>query len=247
MIFYILTIFPEFFYPFLEKGIIAKGIERGKLKIHIKNLRDFTKDKRRTVDDYSFGGGGMVLKPEPVFLAMEEINRECEEKKKKVILLTPQGDIFTQRKAEELSREEVLVLLCGRYEGVDERVREELVTDEISIGDYVLAGGEIPALVVMETVSRIIPGVLGKERSYEEDSFTQPFLDWPHYTRPREFRGKKVPEILLSGDHQEIRRWRLKEALKRTLKRRPELLKEQLLDEEMKKLLRKMRKERSLQ
>ena len=247
MIFYILTIFPEFFYPFLEKGIIAKGIERGKLKIYIKNLRDFTKDKRRTVDDYSFGGGGMVLKPEPVFLAMEEINRECEKKKKRVILLTPQGEIFTQRKAEKLSGEEVLVLLCGRYEGVDERVREELVTDEISIGDYVLAGGEIPALVVMETVSRIIPGVLGKERSYEEDSFTQPFLDWPHYTRPREFRGKKVPEILLSGDHQEIRRWRLKEALKRTLKRRPELLKEQLLDEEMKKLLRKMRKERSLQ
>ncbi len=245
MIFYVLTIFPEFFQPFLEKGIVAKGIERKKLEIRIKNLRDFTKDKRRTVDDYSFGGGGMVLKPEPVFLAMDEVKEEFQ-KKKRVVLLTPQGEVFTQGKAEEFAREEAVVLICGRYEGVDERIRETLITDEISIGDYVLAGGELPALVVIETVSRIIPGVLGKERSYEEDSFTQPFLDWPHYTRPREFRGKPVPEILLSGNHQEIKRWRLKEALKRTLQRRPDLLKEELLDEEMGKILKEVKRERRL-
>ncbi|NOZ63871.1 MAG: tRNA (guanosine(37)-N1)-methyltransferase TrmD [Caldiserica bacterium] len=245
MIFYVLTIFPEFFYPFLEKGIVAKGIERKKLEIRIKNLRDFTKDKRRTVDDYSFGGGGMVLKPEPVFLAMDEVNKEFKNKKR-VVLLTPQGEIFTQRKAEEFAREKALVLICGRYEGVDERIRETLITDEISIGDYVLAGGELPSLVVIETISRIIPGVLGKERSYEEDSFTQPFLDWPHYTRPREFRGKQVPEILLSGNHQEIKKWRLKEALKRTLQRRPDLLKEELLDKETGKILREVKRERRL-
>ncbi len=245
MIFYVLTIFPEFFEPFLEKGIIAKGIEKEKVSIIIKNLRDFTKDKRKTVDDYSFGGGGMVLMPQPIFLAMEEINREYK-MKKRVILLTPQGESFTQRKAEEFSNEKILVLICGRYEGVDERVRGELITDEISIGDYVLAGGEIPALVIMETVSRIIPGVLGKEKSYEEDSFTQPFLDWPHYTRPRNFRGKKVPEILLSGNHGEIRKWRLKEALKRTLRRRPNLLENASLGGEVRELLKEIKEERSL-
>ncbi len=241
MTFYILTIFPEFFVPFLEKGIIAKGIEKGKIKVILKNLRDFTHDKRRTVDDYSFGGGGMVLKPEPIFEAMDRINEEIGNEKKRVILLTPQGKLFTQRVAEELSREKFLVLICGRYEGVDERVREHLVTDEISIGDYILAGGEIPALVILESVSRIIPGVLGKERSFEEDSFTQPFLDWPHYTRPRVYRNFSVPEILFSGNHQAVKKWRLREALKRTLERRPDLLKEEYLDPEALEILKEIK------
>jgi len=241
MTFYILTIFPEFFFPFLEKGIIAKGIEKGKIKVILKNLRDFTHDKRRTVDDYSFGGGGMVLKPEPIFEAMDRINEEIGNEKKRVILLTPQGKLFTQRVAEELSREKFLVLICGRYEGVDERVREHLVTDEISIGDYILAGGEIPALVILESVSRIIPGVLGKERSFEEDSFTQPFLDWPHYTRPRVYRNFSVPEILFSGNHQAVKKWRLREALKRTLERRPDLLKEEYLDPEALEILKEIK------
>jgi len=241
MTFYILTIFPEFFVPFLEKGIIAKGIEKGKIKVILKNLRDFTHDKRRTVDDYSFGGGGMVLKPEPIFEAMDRINEEIGNEKKRVILLTPQGKLFTQRVAEELSREKFLVLICGRYEGVDERVREHLVTDEISIGDYILAGGEIPALVILESVSRIIPGVLGKERSFEEDSFTQPFLDWPHYTRPRVYRNFSVPEILFSGNHQAVKKWRLREALKRTLERRPDLLKEEYLNPEALEILKEIK------
>ncbi|MCD6521344.1 tRNA (guanosine(37)-N1)-methyltransferase TrmD [Candidatus Calescamantes bacterium] len=241
MTFYILTIFPEFFAPFLEKGIIAKGIEKGKIKVIVKNLRDFTHDKRRTVDDYSFGGGGMVLKPEPIFEAMDRINEEIGNEKKRVILLTPQGKLFTQRLAEELSREKFLVLICGRYEGVDERVREHLVTDEISIGDYILAGGEIPALVILESVSRIIPGVLGKEKSFEEDSFTQPFLDWPHYTRPRVYRNFSVPQILLSGNHEAVKKWRLREALKRTLERRPDLLKEEYLDPEALEILKEIK------
>lgn len=183
----------------------------------------------------------MVLKPEPIFEAMDRINEEIGNEKKRVILLTPQGKLFTQRVAEELSREKFLVLICGRYEGVDERVREHLVTDEISIGDYILAGGEIPALVILESVSRIIPGVLGKERSFEEDSFTQPFLDWPHYTRPRVYRNFSVPEILFSGNHQAVKKWRLREALKRTLERRPDLLKEEYLDPEALEILKEIK------
>ncbi len=242
MIFYVFTIFPEFFAPFLKKGIMAKGIEKGKIEVRIKNLRDFTRDKRRTVDDYSFGGGGMILKPEPIFLAMDRVEEETKDKKKRVILLTPQGKVFSQSMAEELAKEEILVFICGRYEGVDERVREKLVTDEISIGDYILAGGEIPALAIMESVSRILPGVLGKEKSYEEDSFTQPFLDWPHYTRPREYRGMKVPEVLVSGNHGEVRRWRLREALRRTMERRPDLLQEDKLDEISRELLKELKR-----
>lgn len=223
MRFEVFTLLPDLFPPYLESSIIQRARERKLVSIHIHNLRAFTHDRHHVTDDAPYGGGGgMVLKPEPVFEAVETIlgtRAACP-----VILLDPQGRVFSQSIAEELSRESQLALICGRYEGIDERVRRHLVSDEISIGDYVLTGGELPALVVIDSISRLIPGVLGDPDGALDDSHASGLLEYPHYTRPPEFRGWGVPDILLSGDHARIARWRREQALLRTLERRPDLL-----------------------
>ncbi|MBE0416093.1 MAG: tRNA (guanosine(37)-N1)-methyltransferase TrmD [Dehalococcoidia bacterium] len=207
--------------PFSE-SIIRRAIDRGLVEIVIHNIRDYTSDRHHVVDDYPYGGGpGMVLKPEPLFAAVEAIRGESQIP---VILLTPQGRLFDQRAAEEFSHYEEMILVCGHYEGVDERVREHLVTDEISIGDYVLSGGELAAMVVVDAVVRQLPGALGLETSGGEDSHSSGLLEYPQYTRPQAFRGWVVPEVLLSGNHAQIAKWRREQSLLRTLKRRPDLL-----------------------
>jgi tRNA (guanine37-N1)-methyltransferase len=243
MRFEIITIFPEFFENIFSYSIIKRAIEKKLIEINVYNLRDFTLDKHKTVDDKPFGGGcGMVFKPEPIFRAVEFI-KEKRGENLRIILLSPQGKLFNQEKAKELSKYKNLVLICGHYEGVDERVVRYLVEEEISIGDYILTGGEIPALVIIDCVSRILPGVLGKEDSLKEESFSRGILEYPQYTRPRKFRNFSVPEVLLSGDHKTIEKWRLKEALRNTYKKRPELLKEEKLTEYEKKLLLEIKEE----
>ncbi len=221
-----ITLFPEMFEPWLGTSIMGIAREKGLVDVVLVNLRDFAEDRRGTVDDRPFGGGpGMVLKPEPVVRAVENILRE-ERAETPLVLLTPQGEPFTQRIARELATRPRLVLVAGHYEGFDERVRLILRPREVSIGDYVLSGGELPAMVVMEAVVRLIPGVLGDERSAEEESFEaglDGLLEYPQYTRPREFRGYGVPEVLLSGDHEEIARWRRDQARRRTDERRQDL------------------------
>jgi tRNA (guanine37-N1)-methyltransferase len=235
MIFDVITIFPDFFKSLLEYGLLKRAIAGGQVEIRFHDLRDFSDDRHRTVDDRPFGGGpGMVFKPEPIFRAVESLQAHAPGENFPVILLSPQGRLLTQAVAEELSRETRLVLICGRYEGVDERVAEHLATDELSIGDFVLSGGELAAAVVMESVTRLLPGVLGNEESRQQDSFAVSetdtaqgaggLLDCPHYTRPAEFRGWKVPEVLLSGNHEQIREWRRQRALEKTRRRRPEVL-----------------------
>jgi tRNA (guanine37-N1)-methyltransferase len=231
MIFDILTIFPEIFRSFLSESLIKKALDKGLLQVRIWNLRDFTEDRHRTTDDYPYGGGaGMVMKAEPIFRAVEEIKSQSPEAQS--VLLTPQGERFQQGLAKELSGQKHWILICGRYEGLDERVRQGLVDREISIGDYILNGGEIPALVFMEVISRYVPGFLGSEQSVEEESFSDGLLEYPQYTRPPSFRGMEVPEVLLSGNHAEIKRWRRRESLKRTYLRRPDLLERAELSEE---------------
>jgi tRNA (guanine37-N1)-methyltransferase len=236
MVIDVITIFPEFFAGILSNALLKRAIAANQLTIQLRNLRDFALDPHRSVDDRPFGGGpGMVFKPEPLFRAVESIRAEVPSEHLRVILLTPQGNTLNQRLVEDLSREGRLVLICGRYEGVDERVAIHLATDEISIGDYILSGGEIAAAVVMETVVRILPGVLGNEDSTQSESFSilesyssanesTGLLGYPQYTRPAEFRGWEVPKVLLSGNHQQIREWRAEQALAKTRQRRPELL-----------------------
>jgi tRNA (guanine37-N1)-methyltransferase len=220
----VLTLFPELFEPYLAHGIVARAIAEGILGVRCVNFRQFTHDRHRSVDDRPFGGGpGMVLKCEPIFEAVEWLDQDCLSKGQR-ILLTPQGEPFRQEVAQELANQERLVLLCGQYEGVDERVRIGWGAREISIGDYVLSGGEPAALVVMDAVARLLPGVLGNEQSPTEESFSSGRLEYPHYTRPREFRGMQVPDVLLSGDHGRIARWRLAQSTLRTRLRRPDLL-----------------------
>lgn len=237
MIFDVITIFPEFFSGILNHGLLKRAREGGYADFRLHDLRDSTDDRHRTVDDRPFGGGpGMVFKPEPLFRAVENLKAESPESQIPVILLSPQGRLLEQAVAEELSRRPRIILICGRYEGVDERVAAHLATDEISIGDYVLSGGELAAAVVMESVTRLLPGVLGNEESNAQDSFSTAdsihahagggLLDFPHYTRPADFRGWKVPEVLLSGNHEEIREWRRRQALDKTRLRRPDLLKQ---------------------
>ena len=242
----VITIFPEIFHAYLNESIMKRAALKGLLDVTIHNLRDYTTDRHRTVDDYPYGGGaGMVMKPEPFFKAVETI---CPEpSSRRVIMLSPAGKRFEQETAVELSNEsKTLVFLCGRYEAIDERVRTELVNDEISAGDYVLTGGELPALVIIDAVARLIPGVLGDEHSAEVESFSWGILDYPHYTRPPEFRNLKAPEILLSGHHKDIERWRRKEALRRTLMNRPDLLEKASLSDIDYKLIKEIKEEETL-
>ncbi|MDQ0113051.1 tRNA (guanosine(37)-N1)-methyltransferase TrmD [Paenibacillus harenae] len=231
----VLTLFPEMFEGVFGASILGKAKDKGIVSLQAINFRDYSNNKHNTVDDYPYGGGGgMVLKAEPVFAAVEDLKPEPNVKPR-VILMCPQGETFTQKKAEELAREEHLVLICGHYEGYDERIREYLVTDELSIGDYVLTGGEIPAMTIIDSVVRLLPGVLGNETSAVTDSYSTGLLEYPHYTRPAEYRGWEVPDILLSGHHANIDVWRRQQSLLRTLRRRPDLLeKAELSDKERK-------------
>lgn len=230
----ILTLFPNMFEGVFQSSIMAKAIKNGSLEVNLINFRDYSTNKHKNVDDYPYGGGaGMVLTPQPVFDAIESI-LEKQEKKPRIILMSPQGETHSQQKAAELAEEDHLVFLCGHYEGFDERIREHLVTDELSIGDYVLTGGELAAMAVTDSVVRLLPGVLGNEASAPEDSFSNGLLEHPHYTRPADFRGLKVPDVLLSGNHEKIREWRRKESLKRTAERRIDLLENYPLTEKEK-------------
>ncbi|MDW7972081.1 MAG: tRNA (guanosine(37)-N1)-methyltransferase TrmD [Thermodesulfovibrio sp.] len=232
MRFEVLTIFPEVIECYIKHGVIGKALKKGVAEVKIYNLRDFTSDKHRKVDDYPYGGGaGMVMQIEPFFNAIKSIKTDGNPRR--VILLSPQGRRFNQELAKEFLEDRLtLLLICGRYEGIDERVKN-FIDEEISIGDYVLSGGELPALVIIDSILRLIPGALGDEISAREESFMRGILDYPHYTRPEEFEGMKVPEILLSGNHRKIALWRRKEALKNTLVRRPDLLKS-LMSEDIK-------------
>ncbi len=230
MRFDILTIFPEMFATLINYGIIGRAVKRQQIKINVVNIRDFSKGPHMMTDDRPFGGGdGMVMKPGPIFQALESIPRE--KGGRRVILLTPQGQPFNQSIARDLTKLKQIVLVCGRYEGVDERVRSRCVDMELSIGDYILTGGELPAMVIVEVVSRLIPGILGGVRSSLEESFEDYFLEYPQFTRPRVFQGDGVPSVLLSGDHEKIRLWRRTQSIKRTLERRPDLLEKAHLSE----------------
>ena len=226
MRFHILTIFPDMFQGPTSQGIVGRGIDSGAITVSLTDIREFTNDKHRSVDDYPFGGSpGMLMKPEPVFEAVESVQESAGlDRTAPVVLLSPQGRQLTQGIVEELANLGDLVLVCGRYEGFDERIRQELATDEISIGDYVLGGGELAAMVIIEATSRLIAGVVGSIESTEDDSFTTGLLQHPQYTRPAEFRGLTVPDVLISGNHANIRKWRRQESLRRTWQRRPDLL-----------------------
>jgi tRNA (guanine37-N1)-methyltransferase len=237
----VVTIFPAMVTGPLAEGIVGRAIARGLLDVQVHDLRDHTTDRHRVVDDMPFGGGpGMVLKPEPLFAAVDHI-RAVRGTPDAVILTSPDGERLTHAVAERLSALEHIVVLCGRYEGVDERVRTSLATEALSIGDYVLSGGELPALVIVDAVARFVPGVVGDEESVARDTFARGLLDYPQYTRPAEFRGMSVPPVLLSGHHAEIEKWRRREALRRTLERRPELLNEAALDGADTRLLNELR------
>ena len=234
---HLVTGFPKLVRSPLEDSIIRRAQMKGLVKIDVYDLRQYTYDKHHQIDDYPYGGGpGMVLKPEPIFRCVRDIQKRFRLEKPRTVLLTPDGQTYDQRKAEELSRERHLILISGHYKGVDERVRQALVTDEISIGDYVLSGGELPALVIIDSVVRLVPGVLSDYDSAATDSFSTGLLDHPHYTRPEEYEGMRVPDVLLSGHHAEIARWRREQALERTRERRPDLyerfMKEKALEKE---------------
>ncbi|OXS52593.1 tRNA (guanosine(37)-N1)-methyltransferase TrmD [Cohnella sp. CIP 111063] len=243
----VLTLFPEMFAGVFGSSILGKAQDKGIVSLNTLNFRDFANNKHNTVDDTPYGGGGgMVLKAEPIFGAVEHVlERQAEDgeeaRKPRIILMCPQGRPFTQEIARELSKESHLIFICGHYEGYDERIREHLVTDELSVGDYVLTGGELPAMVVTDAVVRLLPGVLGNEQSAVTDSFSDGLLEYPHYTRPAEFRGWKVPDALLSGHHAEIEKWRRQQSLERTLARRPELLEQAELTEKERTWLRQAR------
>jgi len=234
----ILTLFPAMFEGPFSESILKRSIEQGILDIHLTNFRNFAYDKHRQVDDSPFGGGsGMVLKPEPLFRAVQHVKTQSAAKKKRVVLLSPNGVTFTQNKAKELAEYEQLILICGHYEGFDARIEKNLADEAVSIGDYVLTGGELPAMVMVDTIARMLPGVLGSAESAVTDSFYESILEFPQYTRPRSFLGMDVPEVLFSGDHAKIASWRKQQALLQTVKNRPDLLENYVPDEEEKKFL----------
>ena len=238
---HVLSLFPDMFTGVFGSSILKKAQEKKAVELAVTDIREFSENKHKQVDDYPYGGGaGMVLKPEPMFNAVEAITAG---RKPRVILMCPQGERFTQKKAEELATEEELVFLCGHYEGYDERIREHLVTDEISIGDFVLTGGELPAMTVIDAVVRLLPGVLGQQDSHIQDSFSTGLLEHPHYTRPADYKGMKVPDVLLSGNHAKIEAWREEQSFKRTLERRPDLLEVLELTEKQMKIIQKIKSE----
>ena len=249
MQFEVFTLLPEVFPSYLETSILKRASERGLIKVNIHNIRDYTHDKHHVTDDTPYGGGGgMVMKPEPVFEAIEKVldinplpTPPTVGDSIPIILLTPQGRVFNQSIAKELSSHPRIALICGRYEGIDERIRQHLVTDEISIGDYVLTGGEIPALILIDAIARLLPDVLGDPTGAEDDSHAMGLLEYPHYTRPPEFRGNKVPDVLLSGDHAKIDKWRREQALERTFRKRPDMLEKAELSESDKKFIEKLK------
>ncbi len=224
MKYYIMTLFPEMFPGIMDTSILGRGKERGLIDWEALNIRDYTLDKHMKVDDYPYGGGaGMVMQAEPVYRCYQAIEEKSTAKKRRVIYMTPQGHVFDQKMAKEFAKEEELVFLCGHYEGIDERVLEEIVTDYVSIGDYVLTGGELPSMVVMDTISRLVPGVLGNNDSAETESFSDGLLEYPQYTRPVEILGRRVPDVLMSGHHENIEKWRMEKSIQRTKQYRPDL------------------------
>ncbi len=241
--FHVVTIFPEMLQAYLGFSILKRAIQNNMLTVEIHNLRDYSLDKHKSVDDYPYGGGaGMVMKPDPFFKIVELLWPEKE--KRKIIMLSPRGRLFDQNIALELSREEKdIIFFCGRYEAIDQRVSDHLVDEEFSIGDYILTGGELPALVIIDAVARLIPGVLGDFSSTEEESFSWGLLDYPHYTRPENFREMPVPAVLLSGNHSEINRWRKKQAIKTTLEKRPDLLEKYILSDKDSELLKEIKED----
>ncbi len=244
MRFDLITIFPEFFRGPFEFGIIRRAVERRLIKIGIHDLRDFTHDKHQMVDDRPFGGGdGMVLKPEPLFRAIEWIRDNAKAKKTATVFVTPQGRRFDQQMAQRFAELDQMILLCGRYEGIDQRVIDNLVTDEVSIGDYVLSGGELPAMVLVDAVVRLLPDALGSETSAVNESFTAGLLDFPHYTRPAEYRGYQVPEVLQNGNHKQIAVWRRQKSIEKTLSARPDLIETADLSKEDRLIIHKLREQ----
>lgn len=240
----ILTLFPEMFHGVFSHSILKQAEEKKVVSFNVVNFRDFTEDRHQRVDDYPYGGGGgMVLTPQPIFDAVDSLKNSETNKaiKPRVVLLCPQGEPYSQQKAEEFSKEDHLILICGHYEGYDERIRENVITDEVSIGDYVLTGGEIGAMTIADSVTRLLPGALGNEQSAVTDSHSTGLLEYPHYTRPAEFRGMRVPDILLSGHHKHIDEWRHQQALKRTYERRPDMLNKLELSKEDERYLQKMK------
>ncbi|GAA3651040.1 tRNA (guanosine(37)-N1)-methyltransferase TrmD [Asaccharospora irregularis] len=226
MRFHIMTLFPDIFNSYMGESIMKRGVEKGIIEVNVYNIRDFSNNKHKKVDDYPFGGGaGMVMTPQPIYDTYKHIIETNNIEKPRVIYLTPKGKVYKQSIAQDISKEEDIILLCGHYEGIDERILELIVTDEVSIGDYVLTGGELPALILIDSISRLIPGVLNQNESFEEESFKDNLLEYPQYTRPREFMGLEVPEVLLSGNHKNIDEWRHNESIKITKERRPDLYK----------------------
>ncbi|MDM0191512.1 tRNA (guanosine(37)-N1)-methyltransferase TrmD [Clostridioides difficile] len=226
MRFHIMTLFPEIFNSYMDESIMKRAVEKDIIEVHIYNIRDFSNNKHKKVDDYPFGGGaGMVMTPQPIYDTYKHIITTHNINNPSVIYLTPKGKVYNQSMAKQMSLKEDIILLCGHYEGIDERIIDLIVTDEISIGDYVLTGGELPALIMIDSISRLIPGVLNQEESFEEESFKDNLLEYPHYTRPRDFEGLKVPEVLLSGNHKKIDEWRREESIRITKERRFDLYK----------------------
>lgn len=226
MRFHIMTLFPEIFHSYLNESIMKRAIEKEIIEVHVYNIRDFSTNKHKKVDDYPFGGGaGMLMTPQPIYDTYKHIVETHNIENPRVVYLTPKGQVYKQEIASDLALGEDIILLCGHYEGIDQRIIDLIVTDEVSIGDYVLTGGELPALIMIDSISRLIPGVLSQNESFKEESFKDDLLEYPHYTRPREFMGMKVPDVLLSGNHQNIEKWRLEESKKITKLRRPDLYK----------------------
>ena len=221
-----MTLFPEIFHSYMSESIMKRAIEKEIIEVHVYNIRDFSANKHKKVDDYPFGGGaGMLMTPQPIYDTYKHIVETHNIENPRVVYLTPKGKVYKQDIACDLSSNEDIILLCGHYEGIDQRIIDLIVTDEISIGDYVLTGGELPALIMIDSIARLIPGVLSQNESFEEESFKDDLLEYPHYTRPREFMGMKVPDVLLSGNNQRIEKWRLEESKKITKLRRPDLYK----------------------